>query len=125
MTGVSIGAYRAAVGIFAISRYYRTAGRYSYYDFIMLLCLVTFGVKGIRIMIILLLSMSGDVHPHPGPSSRISIVHSNIRSLKGKLLHVEAELGMYDVVCITESWLTDATTKWGWCYSLRETVGYC
>lgn len=72
-------------------------------------------------MIILL---SGDVHPNPGPGSassfgssptasiqtsfyeHLSIVHVNIQSLFPKMDILEVELQYYDLVILTETWLS-------------------
>ena len=59
---------------------------------------------------ILLLLLSGDVHPNPGPSiqgsdSHISIVHNNIGSLQNKVPFVEAELTNFDIITLSETWL--------------------
>ena len=78
-------------------------------------------------LITLILSQSGDVHPNPGPDSassylsssinensrfdnslreNISIVHINIQSLLPKLDILSIELQPYDIVVITETWLS-------------------
>lgn len=64
------------------------------------------------ITLVLLILLSGDVHPNPGPplnDNSISIVHNNICSLENKLSLVEAELGSYDIITISETWLHNAT----------------
>ena len=77
-------------------------------------------------VITLILSQSGDVHPNPGPDSasclsssvnenssldnslreNLSIVHINIQSLFPKLDILSIELQPYDIVVITETWLS-------------------
>jgi len=63
------------------------------------------------IAICLLLFMCGDIHPNPGPSTTrgdgISIVHVNARSLQYKTLFLEAELGKFDIITVSETWLSD------------------
>ena len=75
----------------------------------------------------LLLLTSGDVHPNPGPHDsssaslsfseselsraaammdHLSIVHLNIQSLYPKLDILETEMQYYDIVVLTETWLT-------------------
>ncbi len=75
----------------------------------------------------LLLSLSGDVHQNPGPSSHsdssidtssssyidilnsgLSIMHINIQSIKPKLDILEIEAQPYDVLIFTETWLSPA-----------------
>jgi hypothetical protein len=69
-------------------------------------------IIGITILINLLLLLSNDVHPNPGPNwnySDISLCHTNIRSLKAKdrLLHVNCHLAKkFDVITLSETWLT-------------------
>lgn len=72
-----------------------------------------------------LLLRAGDIKPNPGPmdldssdnstesqysrylNSGLSIVHLNIQSLKPKLDILQVELQPYDVVILTETWLSD------------------
>ena len=59
-------------------------------------------------MIILLMLISGDIHPNPGPitsDQSISIVHNNICSLANKTIFIEAELNKFDVITLSETWL--------------------
>ena len=62
------------------------------------------------LFLVLLLLLSGDVHPNPGPtfqgnSTNISIVHNNICSLQNKRDNVEAELSNFDIIALSETWL--------------------
>ncbi len=75
-----------------------------------------------------LLLRSGDIHPHPGPSSLsdaslnnstssyiniinsgLSIMHLNIQSIKNKIDILEIEAQPYDILIFTETWLTPNT----------------
>lgn len=57
-----------------------------------------------------LLLLCGDVEPNPGPvldrEQGISIVHINVRSLKNKIFHLQAELGRFDIITVSETWLS-------------------
>ncbi len=76
---------------------------------------------------VLLLEISGDIHPNPGPfsnpsnsldstcsstqslellNSGLSIMHLNIQSLRPKLDLLTVESQIYDVLVFTETWLT-------------------
>ena len=71
----------------------------------------------------LIILLSGDVHPNPGPSfnhsneslsssdsihysSNLSIIHINIQSLLPKLEILEAEMQQHDILIFTETWLS-------------------
>ena len=71
--------------------------------------------------------LSNDVHPNPGPeqnsvstasnslnstlfSHNLSIIQLNIQSLIPKLDLLETEMQLYDIVVITETWLTPKTS---------------
>jgi len=73
-----------------------------------------------------LLLISGDVHPNPGPECKenfrkISICHSNIRSLKQvcdtsgaslKLDHIKCHLvDRFDIITLSETWLTNSDSN--------------
>ena len=59
----------------------------------------------------LLLMLAGDVHPNPGPapgtSEGLSVAHINVRSIRNKLYSLECELGSFDVISVSETWLSD------------------
>ena len=61
------------------------------------------------ILLLLLLLQSGDIETNPGPSTlyhgSISIVHSNIRSLRNKLDFVKEHFLDFNILCITETHL--------------------
>ena len=55
---------------------------------------------------ILLILISGDIHPNPGPTaSDLSIVHNNICSIEHKTIFVEAVLNKFDIITLSETWL--------------------
>jgi len=61
-----------------------------------------------KIIIILLLFMSGDVHPNPGPkhsNKELSVVHVNARSIAKKIDLLEAEISTFDIITLSETWL--------------------
>ena len=52
----------------------------------------------------MLLLLSGDVESNPGPIEHcLSIIHSNIRSIRNKLEFIKNTLVDFDVLCSTES----------------------
>ena len=54
----------------------------------------------------LLLLVCGDIESNPGPSEHcLSIIHSNIRSIRNKLEFIKNSLLDFDVLCSTESHL--------------------
>lgn len=55
----------------------------------------------------LLLLMSGDIETNPGPifSHCISIIHSNIRSIRHKMNYIKDNLLDFDILCFTETHL--------------------
>ena len=59
----------------------------------------------------ILLLRSGDIEEHPGPvrtvDSNICIVHVNTASLRNKIDLLEAECHKYDIITISETWLTN------------------
>ena len=63
-------------------------------------------------VIFLLVVLSGDVEINPGPStdiqtSSLSIVHLNIRSIRNKIEFIKDSYLDYDILCFTESHLSD------------------
>lgn len=78
----------------------------------------------------LLLLLSGDIHPNPGPatscntsessspssvsheqlSSHLSIFHLNVQSLLPKIDLIRAESELYDIAVFSESWLKPSIT---------------
>ena len=62
---------------------------------------------------LLLILIAGDIHPNPGPSNinskNISIVHINARSISKHKLELECEIGKYDIVTMSETWMSDST----------------
>ena len=76
-------------------------------------------VQNVCIWYYKLLVLSGDIHPNPGPESNssfndtidalnqgLSIMHINIQSLRQKITIAEVEFQPYDVVVISETWLS-------------------
>ena len=59
----------------------------------------------IIVVILVKIAESFDVHPHPGPTTNLSIVHNNIRSIQKKVDFVEAELGGFDIITLSETHL--------------------
>ena len=78
----------------------------------------------INTFVFLLLLISGDVHPNPGPDSfsssntstcsnmstiiskNLNIIHLNIQSILPKIGLLEVEMQNYDILIFTETWLT-------------------
>ena len=80
---------------------------------------VCYGTASLWLLIVLILS--GDVHPNPGPEynslasnchqeqlSNFSIVHYNIQSIFNKLDNIYVELRDFDVLTFSETWLSDS-----------------
>lgn len=79
------------------------------------------------VLLIILILLSGDVHPNPGPDSHTSsisssnlstvfshnlnIIHLNIQSILPKLDILEAEMQQYDILIFTETWLSPQTSN--------------
>lgn len=66
-------------------------------------------------LVLLILLLSGDIHPNPGPNNEsrdyknITICHANIRSLRSndKLTHIRCDLAeKYDIITLSETWLS-------------------
>ena len=58
-----------------------------------------------------LLITGGDIESNPGPrptENTLSIVHININSLRNKVLLIEAELSMFDIIVVTETKLDES-----------------
>ena len=71
--------------------------------------------SGIRGCDFLLVLMSGDVEINPGPSTTadtqsISVLHLNIRSLRNKIEFIKDHFIEYDILCFTETHLSDTVT---------------
>ena len=54
------------------------------------------------------LSLSGDIELNPGPASsqNLSVVHINARSLKNKIDLIQAESNQFDIITMSETWLS-------------------
>ena len=122
--GVSLDAYRARIGL----HHLRVSGnnvlcRYCYIGTSVvqrLLLQYNFLCSGMFLLVVyiisILLLLSGDIELNPGPSAvrnrtrYFSYCHANMRSIKrcpDKLDHIRAEfIGIYDVITISETWLT-------------------
>ena len=61
----------------------------------------------------MLIALSGNVHPNPGPVSDhgdISICHINIRSLKApdRMTHIQCDIAPeFDIITLSETWLSN------------------
>ena len=57
----------------------------------------------------LLLILANDVETNPGPNNRdkLCIMHSNVQSLKNKVSLLEAESNDFDIITLSETWLTN------------------
>jgi hypothetical protein len=49
--------------------------------------------------------LAGDVEINPGPDHDLSICHLNVQSLRTKLELVAVELGQFDILTVSETWL--------------------
>jgi len=55
-----------------------------------------------------LLLLSGDIELNPGPDYKaLSVLHLNVRSIRNKLDYVTSNLCNFDILCFTETHLTD------------------
>lgn len=64
----------------------------------------------VSIILLLLLLLAGDVEINPGPDNEtgsLSVLHLNIRSIRNKLSYIEEELTDFDILCFTETHLSD------------------
>lgn len=96
------------------------------FSLLAIVCLISDNVW----LLIIIIQLSGDVHPNPGPESvssmsytssttdasyqsvlhdHLNIMHVNIQSLLPKLDILEAEMQYYDIVVLTETWLSQNT----------------
>ena len=57
-----------------------------------------------------LLLTSGDIHPNPGPEIELRIAHVNARSLKNKIELFEAESNQFDIITVSETWLSPSVS---------------
>ena len=68
----------------------------------------------VMLVIQLLLLLSGSVHPNPGPVDMeldgLSAIHINARSLMRKIPLVQCEAGCFDIITVSETWFSDATS---------------
>ena len=58
-----------------------------------------------------LLLRAGDTEANPGPSrtdtrSNLCIIHLNARSIKNKIDLIEAEANQFDIIIVSETWLS-------------------
>ena len=58
-----------------------------------------------------LLLRAGDIEANPGPSrtdtrSDLCIIHLNARSIKNKIDLIEAEANQFDIITVSETWLS-------------------
>ena len=52
--------------------------------------------------------LSGDIELNPGPDYKaLSVLHLNVRSIRNKLDYVASNLCNFDILCFTETHLTD------------------
>ena len=60
-----------------------------------------------------LLLLSGDVETNPGPCTKddLLIMHVNSQSLRHKIDLVEAEYNKFDIITISETWLSQKDTN--------------
>ena len=134
-TGISIEAYRAAIGLFSgqtkdsgysdipycpfrDNNYFK---KYTWKRYNLFLTLTKpnklahyaiCNVIATSLIIQMLISLSGNVHPNPGPDKQcdLSICHANIRSLKAidRMTHISCELALkYDIITLSETWLSN------------------
>jgi hypothetical protein len=64
------------------------------------------------IILVLLLLQSGDIEENPGPENQsqhcLSILHSNIRSIRHKMEFIQNNFSDFDIICFTETHLDAA-----------------
>lgn len=132
--GISISAYRAAIGLFSncakqrivkCPKFFFTNGhpdfsvgvvkwsRYLYREKVLkkniYSKLFLRNVIAGSLVMQMLLVMSGDVHTNPGPA-QLTMCHANVRSLRSrdKLLNVKCDLaGKFDIITVSETWLSN------------------
>lgn len=67
----------------------------------------------LAILLITLILLAGDIAENPGPEhaegeiNSISILHLNIRSIRNKLKYIEDNFTDFNILCFTETHLTD------------------
>ena len=95
---------------------------------IILLQLFSFICSALLVFLVILIVLSGDVHPNPGPeisrsnstsssylsesinlSKYISFMHYNVQSIKHKLDTLFAEYRDFDILSFSETWLSAST----------------
>ena len=118
--GISLEQYRARIGLFNLilsTAFAVFSLRHLLQWLISALKLGIYLVTCIVLELVrLLLLVSGDVEPNPGPNNqilrnerRISFCHANMRSIQrcpDKLDHIKAEFcGTYDIITLSETWL--------------------
>ena len=101
--GIDLNLYRQRVGKLYLALHTNGAYLIDLNTYILTFMLFSFGIIGIRIVLLLL--CCGDVHPNPGPENNLKIAHLNVCSLRDKIDIVKAELNNFDVICISETWL--------------------
>ena len=65
----------------------------------------------LTLIISILLHLSGDIQLNPGPQnisfSGLSICHLNAHSIRNKTLNIQSELSCFDIITVSETWLSD------------------
>lgn len=105
--GVSTEHYRQAIGLFNRVKYVRTSHNVTFITHSMLLLSL--------LLISLLLFISG-VEPNPGPNpfcklKHLRVCHVNIRGLKDKINDIKTSLCNYDIITLSETWLSSTTSN--------------
>ena len=106
--GVNLQVYCAAIGLFNVSIIRRIANFYGLRLFLSIISLIILYVLYSGRIILLILS--GSLHPNPGPRNVcMSVVHLNGRSLSvvGKFCAISAiaDLRKFDLFAFSETWL--------------------
>ena len=67
------------------------------------------------LILVLLLLQSGDVEINPGPAApyhgSLSILHSNIRSVRNMLDYIKEQFFDFNIICLTETHLDVSVSK--------------
>ena len=65
----------------------------------------------------LLLLLANDVECNPGPNNNthLCIIHCNVQSLRNKLTLLEAESKAYDIITLSETWLSNSISNDSMC----------
>ena len=107
MGGLHLTMYRAAIGHFYLRLIYFSMRRKKKVS-----CLFQksklniYKVFTLFACVQLLLIISGDVKPNPGPVPYINIRHTNIRSLnEEKMDHIIENLSKFNIITLSETWL--------------------